>query len=103
MRRPTARGPIRRRAIPTTFAGDGRTKVETWMPHYLALPRRGYTDQPTTAVTPMGAEGARAVIGRPRTGQRVLPPARCAAGAAACMRLSCNAERCGLDRNANRR
>jgi ParB family chromosome partitioning protein len=45
----TEPGTKKKAIIRKALAGEGRTKVETWTPRYLAFPRQGYTKRPLQA------------------------------------------------------
>jgi len=42
-------GSKKKAIIRKALAGDGRTKVEAWLPRYLRFPQAGYTGRPLTA------------------------------------------------------
>jgi ParB family chromosome partitioning protein len=48
-------GTKKKAIIRKALAGDGRTKVENWMPRYMAFPQRGYTERPGVALRPTAA------------------------------------------------
>ena len=45
----TETGTKKKAIIRKALAGDGRTKVEGWLPRYLQFPQASYTDRPLTA------------------------------------------------------
>jgi ParB family transcriptional regulator, chromosome partitioning protein len=45
----TETGTKKKALIRKALAGDGRTKVEGWLPRYMAFPQAGYTERPATA------------------------------------------------------
>ena len=45
----TETGSKKKSILRKALAGDGRTKVEGWLPRYLRFPQAGYTDRPLTA------------------------------------------------------
>ena len=44
----TETGPKKKAIIRKALAGDGRAKVETWLPRYMRFPGEKYTDRPLT-------------------------------------------------------
>jgi len=47
----TETGTRKKAIIRKALTGDGRTKVETWTPRYLAFPQRAYTGRVMAAAT----------------------------------------------------
>ena len=45
----TETGTKKKAIIRKALAGEGRTKVDGWMPRTLTFPQRGYTQRPLTA------------------------------------------------------
>jgi ParB family transcriptional regulator, chromosome partitioning protein len=45
----TETGPKKKAIIRKALAGDGRTKVDGWLPRYLRFPQAGYTARPLSA------------------------------------------------------
>ena len=45
----TETGSKKKAILRKALAGDGRTKVEGWLPCYLRFPQAGYTDRPLAA------------------------------------------------------
>ena len=51
----TDTGTKKKMIIGKALTGDGRSKVETWTPRYMAFPQRGYTGRATAAAARLGA------------------------------------------------